>query len=996
MPLAERQDGQDSTDKFLDLIADPFQSEIQVNSIYAAIIWSFVVSGGLFLIFCWLRPRHSLVYAPRARHADEKHRPIPLGRKPFSWFHAIKEVKEQELVEKLGLDAVIFLRFLRMIRDIFVVLSIIGCGILIPVNVVGGHDVYEGYGNVATLMKFTPQYIFGQKFWAFVACSYLFQATVCLFLWWNYRAVLRLRRAYFNSHDYRSSLHSRTLLLTHIPESARSDAGIAELVEQARQTQDIPRTAIGRNVKDLPELLKAHEETVRKLEAVLAKYLDNPDKLPDQRPICKVAKDDRATHGKQKVDAIDYLTDRIVKLETEIREVRESVDKRNAMPYGFASYTHIEDAHAVAYASRKKGPAGCNIWLAPKPHDLLWQNLPMSRATRRTRIFWDGVWMVLLTIVFIIPNILTSVFLSDFSHLGLVWPSFQTTLNRSPTGWGILQGILAPLVQTLMYLGIPVVFRRLYTHSGDVSKTSRERHVMSRLFAFFVFNNLVVFSIFGSGWRFVATVIAAQDQGVWEAIKSAHLFSKVMTGLCNVSTFWLTWQMQRNLGAAIDLVQAWPLVWSFIRRKFFSPTPRELIELSAPQPFEYADYYNNYLFVATVGLCMGTLQPIILPITAFYVGIDLWFKKYLLQYVLITKCESGGRAWRPLVNRLLFAVLLANGVIALVVGAQGIGSVYSVRNGGMLYAMIPLPFLLIAFKIYCQRAFDDKLIYYSTEPYSDMEGDGTGDAPKSKKRIDRVAVRFGHPALYRKLITPMVHAKSRHLLRELYGHRADTDRGLFEDGGHPKSTDRAAPTTPFGYSDMFMAEMNPDEPGRPIKDAMPPVEIIAEQDLDFENFKKRAEFREEFGGDGELYGRPEDLISRPGTPSTFATLNEAGLYGRGANGSGRSTRASSITKLGEIGERDGGEGTSYGHGYQPTPRTDRFDPVDVNIPATPLDTEEIFSVGRRRNQTESSGQGLLSPESSANELPGYFDGATTNEDTSYDRYRQDGISRTQH
>jgi hypothetical protein len=146
----------------------------------------------------------------------------------------------------------------------------------------------------------------------------------------------------------------------------------------------------------------------------------------------------------------------------------------------------------------------------------------------------------------------------------------------------------------------------------------------------------------------------------------------------------LTWQMQRNLGAAIDLSQAWIFTWSWIQRKCFSPTPRELIELSAPQPFPYADYYNNYLFVSTVGLCMGTLQPIILPITAFYLAMDCIFKKYLLQYVFITKTESGGRFWKLLVNRMLFAVLLANAVIALVVGARGVSSINSIENGDML------------------------------------------------------------------------------------------------------------------------------------------------------------------------------------------------------------------------------------------------------------------------------------------------------------------------
>ncbi|KAF1966972.1 DUF221-domain-containing protein [Bimuria novae-zelandiae CBS 107.79] len=911
---------EDSTDRFINLIADPFQAQVQQNSIYAAIIYAFAVSGGLFAVFLFLRPRNSRVYAPRAKHADEKHAPRPLGRKLFGFVPAIRDVKEQELVDTIGLDAVVFLRFLRMLRNIFLVLSIFGCAILIPVNVVGGSAFYEQWNNIATLMKFTPQYIFGPKFWAFVLCSYLFQGTVCFFLWWNYRAVYRLKRAYFNSEDYTTSLHSRTLLLTHIPRPSRTDAGIALLVEEAKSTHIVPRTAIGRDVKDLPKLIEAHDQSVRELEGYLAQYLSNPNKLPEKRPMCKPEKDDMTAYGKSKVDAIDYWTDRIARLEVEIKDVRESVDKRNPQSYGFASFPHIEDAHAVAYAARKKGPRGCDIYLAPRPHDLLWQNLGLSRRTRRARMFWDGFWMVLFTAAYIVPNILTSVFLSDFSHLGLVWPSFQGNLQAHPTGWGIAQGILAPLVQTLIYMGIPIMFRRLYTHSGDVSKTSRERHVTARLYAFFVFNNLVVFSVFGSAWRFVATVIAAKDQGVWEAIRSAHLFSKVMTGLCNMSTFWLTWQMQKNLGAAIDIAQAWQLVWNFIQRKLLNPTPRQLIELSAPQPFMYADYYNAYLQVAVVGLTFGALQPIILPVTAFYLSIEVWFKKYLIQYVLVTKTESGGRFWRLLVNRLLFSLLLGNAVIALVVGAQGVGSINSVRNGNMLYAMIPLPFLLLVFKWYCKWAFDDKLEYYATQLYSDAEGGGSpnGSGPK---RNDGVAVRFGHPALYKKLMTPMVHAKSQHILKEIYGHCGSlADRNIFE-APHRRWTDRAMPTTTYGYSDVFMAEMDPHESGKtvPVGQQMQGVELVAEEDLDFENFKKRAEFREEFGGDGELYGRPEDLISRPGTPSTMATMTDVGLFSptKVTGGSGASTRASSVTRHGNDDKLEHASRTSQGISAHP-------------------------------------------------------------------------------
>ena len=749
-----------------------------------------------------------------------------------------------------------------------------------------------------------------------------------------------------------------------------------------KQIDDVPRTAVGRNVRDLPELIEHHDEAVRSLERHLAKYLKNPAQLPARRPTCKVAKEDEATHGKAKVDAIDYLTDRVSRLEVQIKQVRESVDTRNAMSFGFASYTHIEDAHAAAHASRKKGPAGCDVYLAPKPHDLLWQNLSMSRRTRRARMFWDGLWIVLFTIAFVIPNILTSVFLSDFSHLGLVWKSFQTNLAAHPAGWAIAQGVLAPLVQTLMYMGVPIVFRRLFTHSGDVSKTSRERyvcpvsaimcspprtttnvhtrHVTARLYAFFVFNNLLVFSVFGSAWRFVTAVIAAQDQGVWEAIKNGHLFSQLMTGLCNVSTFWLTWQMQRNLGAAVDLSQAWTFVWKWIQRTFYSPTPRELIELSAPQPFPYAEYYNNYLFVTTVGLCMGSLQPIILPITAFYVSMDCVFKKYLLQYVFITKTESGGRFWKLLVNRMLFAVILGNAVIALVVGAQGVGSINSVQNGNMLYAMVPLPFLLAGFKWYCKRAFDDKLLYYSTLPYSDIENATNINAKKSR-RNDKVAVRFGNPVIFKKLITPMVHAKSQHLLAEIYSNHnnptASSAASIFA-APHRRSTDRATPAN-MAYGDMYLTDLSSDANAAA---GLPNVELVAEEDLDFAHFKKRAEFREDYGGEGELYGRPDDLVSRPGTPSTMRTFGTetviAGGGGASAGGSpygGNASRASSTTRLGEV-EGEAEDGTAYKAGYQRAATTDGFVDVDVgagagvevDIPATPLDAEEMLRASSRQ------------------------------------------------
>lgn len=169
------------------------------------------------IIFCLLRPRIATVYAPRAKYADEKHAPPPVGKGLFSWIEPIKSVKEAEMVQEVGIDAAVFLRFLRMTRNIFLCITIIGCGILIPVTLVGGAAygrTYPYWSETRLVLKFTPQFISGRYFWAFVIVAYLFNIVIYFFLWINYRAVTKLRRAYFQSPEYQNSLHSRTLLVS--------------------------------------------------------------------------------------------------------------------------------------------------------------------------------------------------------------------------------------------------------------------------------------------------------------------------------------------------------------------------------------------------------------------------------------------------------------------------------------------------------------------------------------------------------------------------------------------------------------------------------------------------------------------------------------------------------------------------------------------------------------------------------------------------------------
>ena len=174
--LPRQQSTSNTADEFLQLISDPFSTQvrskhqqpskpfadalqIQSDAVLASVATSFVITVVIALVFCLLRPWNTVVYAPRLRHADEKHAPPPVGKGLFAWVTPVIKTREQAVIEKVGLDAAIFLRFIKMCRNMFLVLSVIGCAILIPVNVITGNlQTFKGNSfNVSGFMKVRQQ-----------------------------------------------------------------------------------------------------------------------------------------------------------------------------------------------------------------------------------------------------------------------------------------------------------------------------------------------------------------------------------------------------------------------------------------------------------------------------------------------------------------------------------------------------------------------------------------------------------------------------------------------------------------------------------------------------------------------------------------------------------------------------------------------------------------------------------------------------------------------
>ena len=184
-------------------------NQLAQNSVYASLGTSIGFTLLLAIGFSLLRPYNSVVYAPKLKVADDKHAPPPMGKGVFAWVGPVLKTTEQELVQQIGLDAVVFLRVLRMCRNIFVILAIVGCGILIPINLSKG----QKFSTTNTITEVTPVNVYGSANWGMTICAWIFDIVLAGFLWWNYRVILRLRRQYYDSPEYYASLHARTLMV---------------------------------------------------------------------------------------------------------------------------------------------------------------------------------------------------------------------------------------------------------------------------------------------------------------------------------------------------------------------------------------------------------------------------------------------------------------------------------------------------------------------------------------------------------------------------------------------------------------------------------------------------------------------------------------------------------------------------------------------------------------------------------------------------------------
>ncbi|KAI0090701.1 DUF221-domain-containing protein [Irpex rosettiformis] len=731
-----------------------------------------LVSGITIIVFNVLRPRNKIVYEPKVKYHEGDKQPPRISDSIFGWISPLLHTKEPVLVDKIGLDAAIYLRFLRMMRWIYTCVALLTSAALIPINITNSLKNSKKHDDLSVM---TIRDVSGDILFVHVAVTYLICFIVMGFVWVNWRAVIRLRAEWFRSPEYIKSFYARTLMITGVSRKLQSDEGLRAIFQSTQAPYPTTAVHIGRQVGKLPDLIEYHNEAVRELEKMLVKYLKD-GKIGKQRPTVRV--NGFLCFGGQKKDAIDFWTAKVQRAERAVEEYRNQIDTRKPEPYGFASMAAVPYAHTVANLLRNKHVKGATITLAPNPKDIIWMNLNATSGELASKKATGWIFLVLVCFFNTIPLFIISI-LANLASLTAFVPFLASWQSSSPGTFDFLSGVLPPAVSALFGFFLPIVMRWLSKYQGAVTHSRLDRAVIARYFAFLVISQLVIFTLIGVIFNSVREIVdqIGQHKSFQDIVDNLHrLPDTINRTYIDQSSYWLTYFPLRGFLVFFDLAQIFNLLFIMFKKHFLGRTPREIREWTQPPEFQYAIYYSNILFMGTVGLVFAPLAPLVCIAAAIVMWISSWVYKYQLMFVFVTRVETGGRLWNVIINRLFVGVILMQLLMVLTIGLQkGWTSYYWIST-------IPPVLIVLGFKIYCTRVFNPQFNYYIPTP--DELSAAQRIAAQSENSGSRLSKRFGHPALHQELFTPMVHANMTALLAEVYrGKISNTRTKLDEYGG---------------------------------------------------------------------------------------------------------------------------------------------------------------------------------------------------------------------
>ncbi|KAG7327209.1 hypothetical protein KOW79_008815 [Hemibagrus wyckioides] len=542
-----------------------------------------------------------------------------------SWLTAIFRIKDEEIREKCGEDAVHYLSFQRHIIGLLVVVGVLSVGIVLPVNFSGDlleNNAYSfGRTTIANLNSGN------NLLWLHTSFAFLYLLLT----------VYSMRRHTSKMHYKEDDLVKRTLFINGISKYAE-EIQIKQHFEQAYENCVVLEARICYNVAKLMALNAERKKTERskKFFTDLQAKEHMPTMInpkPCGHLCCCIIK------GCEEEEAVSYYTKLEAKLKEEYRKEKEKV---NTKPLGMAFVTFQNEAmtaiilkdfnacqcqgcmcHQEPRSSQFSESLHVYNWsvtYAPDPQNVRWEHLSLGGVS------WWIRCLIINCILFLLLFFLTTpaIIISTMDKFNVTKP--VEYLNNPiitqffPT---LLLWAFSALLPTIVYYS--AFFEAHWTRSGE------NRTTMHKCYTFLIFMVLLLPSLGLSSldvffrWLFdtqFLAVAAVRFECVFLPDNGAFFVNYVIA-----SAF---------IGNAMDLLRIPGLLMYMIRLCLArSAAERRNVKRHQAYEFQFGAAYAWMMCVFTVVMTYSITCPIIVPFGLMYMLLKHLVDRYNMYYAYL-------------------------------------------------------------------------------------------------------------------------------------------------------------------------------------------------------------------------------------------------------------------------------------------------------------------------------------------------------------------------
>ncbi|KAM0714054.1 hypothetical protein Q7P37_011018 [Cladosporium fusiforme] len=236
------------------------------DGLIAAIAAGLVSAAVQMVVFFFLRWRLTRIYRPRTYLVPPRERIALPPHGIIGWVKPVFVTPSLHFIQKCGLDAYFFIRYLRMLLKIFAPMLVIICPILLPINQYSDdpndEEQQEGLGKL-TIANVGSRHA-AKRLWAHLILAVLAIVWILYNIYEELRGYIRVRQAYLASPQHRIRASATTVLVTGIPKKWLTVEALDGLYDVF--PGGIRNIWINRNYDDIADKISKRNDFAQSLE----------------------------------------------------------------------------------------------------------------------------------------------------------------------------------------------------------------------------------------------------------------------------------------------------------------------------------------------------------------------------------------------------------------------------------------------------------------------------------------------------------------------------------------------------------------------------------------------------------------------------------------------------------------------------------------------------------------------------------------------------------